>query len=593
MLAATIVELRTTMRPRLIAILAYLAAVLAIGLVVWWFALGAALGQLTQRGQADLKLASDRLISELQSYRELAVLLAEHPVLTGLLTDKSADTQGAQATLLGISDMTGSLEIRLLDAGGKIVAQSHSVGQISAENLDKTLYFKRAMDAGLGSTHGQFGTQQQRAFTFAAPVFGDAGKPVGVVTVAVDLEQVETGWRAAPQVVFFTDEHGLVFVSNRSELLFRTRDPIDAVKARVAASRAYRLEDLRPFYAYQTVNRSGFEIWTQDQSSYLPNRALSVTQSLPLMNMTGEVLVDSSEAEQLALFQALVAAGIGLIFGAVVLVFAERRRGFLDRLALEAEANARLEARVAERTVALQRAQQDLVQAGKLSALGQMSAGISHELNQPLMAIRSYAENAEEFLRRGKGEVAGENLTRISDLARRMGRIIKNLRAFARQETEPFGRVELGAVMDAVLDLTQTRLREDRVTLTRADMPVPVFVLGGEVRLQQVLMNLISNAIDAMEGRDDKQLELSVDVADAIHVSVRDNGPGLSDPEKIFEPFYTTKEVGRSEGMGLGLSISYGIVQSFGGAIRGRNHPEGGAEFTIELSPAPAMEAAA
>ena len=581
------------MRPRLIAILAYLAAVAAIGFTVWWLALGAALGQLEQRGQADLKLASDRLVSELQSYRELAVLLADHPVLLSLLTGESRDREAAQEMLLGVSDMTGSLEILLLDPKGAVVAQSHQLAQVVTTDIANSGYFNRAMRAGLGSTHGQFGTRGERAFTFAAPVFGELRKPIGVVAVSVDLEQVETGWRAAPQVVFFTDEDGIVFISNRAEMLYRSREPIEDVRTRMAASGAYQLGDLRPFYDFDLSARGGFEVWTQAQSYYLPARALRVTQSLPLMNMTGEVLVDSTEAEQLALFQALVAAGIGLMFGAVILVFAERRRGFLDRLAVEAEANARLEARVAERTAALQQAQQDLVQAGKLSALGQMSAGISHELNQPLMAISSYAENAEEFLRRGKIDIAGDNLGRISDLARRMGRIIKNLRAFARQETEPFGRVELGAIMDAVLDLSRSRLREEGVAIRRAPLPAQVYVLGGEVRLQQVLMNLISNAVDAMEGRDDKWVVLTVDARDPVRVSVRDNGPGLSDPEKIFDPFYTTKEVGRSEGMGLGLSISYGIVQSLGGDITGRNHPGGGAEFTIELTPAPATRAAA
>jgi len=131
------------------------------------------------------------------------------------------------------------------------------------------------------------------------------------------------------------------------------------------------------------------------------------------------------------------------------------------------------------------------------------------------------------------------------------------------------------------------------VTVRRAQVGHRVYVMGGEVRLRQVLMNLISNAVGAMEGRDDKRLRLTVDASDPVRVSVRDNGPGLSDPEKIFDPFYTTKEVGRSEGMGLGLSISYGFVQSFGGAITGRNHPEGGAEFTIELTPAPAAQVAA
>ncbi|MCP1170051.1 ATP-binding protein, partial [Limimaricola sp. ASW11-118] len=251
---------------------------------------------------------------------------------------------------------------------------------------------------------------------------------------------------------------------------------------------------------------------------------------------------------------------------------------------------------VGERAAAearLRRAQAELVQAGKLSALGQMSAGISHELNQPLMAIRSFAENAETFLARDNPQAAGRNLERISELARRMGRIIRNLRAFARQESEPVRDVDLVGVIEAALEMAAARARQAEVTIDWTPPEAPVVVRGGEVRLQQVVLNLVGNAIDAMEGRARKRLSIAI-ARDAgrVRLTVRDTGPGIDAPDRIFDPFYTTKEVGAAEGMGLGLSISYGLVQSFGGAIRGRNHEEGGAEFTVELDPAQASEAA-
>jgi two-component system C4-dicarboxylate transport sensor histidine kinase DctB len=576
------------MRIRIAAITAYLSLVALTGYTVWWFALGAALTQLSERGQADLQLASDRLVSELQSYRELAVLLADHPTLVPLVTGDNGDMEGAERMLLRAADMTGALEIMLLDRAGNVVAQSNPFASPGPRNMGDTAYFKRASKAVLGFMHWQFGNGTQRAFTFAAPVFGLDRKPAGAVAVSVNLDVIEASWRAAPQVVFFADEAGVVFISNRSEMLYRTRGSDRSSEPATIAP-----ENQRQYQEFSVVRRAGFETWGQDSSPYLPARALHLNMPLPLMNMWGEVLVDSAEAEQLALFQGLVAGGLGLIFGGLILFFTERRRGILQRLSLEAAANAQLEARVRDRTEALQQAQQELVQAGKLSALGQMSAGISHELNQPLMAIRSYAENAQEFLRRGKAEVADDNLAKISDLARRMGRIIKNLRAFTRQETEPLGRVELGGVIRATLDLSQVRLRDAQVAL-HTDLPAgPVYVHGGEVRLQQVLLNLVGNALDAMEGQAEKRLTLTVTKGERVLLSVRDTGPGLSDPDKIFDPFYTTKEVGRSEGMGLGLSISYGIVQSFGGVIQGRNHPDGGAIVTVELPPAPAMEQAA
>jgi two-component system C4-dicarboxylate transport sensor histidine kinase DctB len=249
--------------------------------------------------------------------------------------------------------------------------------------------------------------------------------------------------------------------------------------------------------------------------------------------------------------------------------------------------NTDLRREVAERTAAearLQKAQDDLVQAGKLSALGQMSAGISHELNQPLTAIRSFAENAQGFLDRGKPDIAAQNLGRISELARRMGRIIRNLRAFARQEDEPPKDVDIVTVIDAVLEIVAPRAAQDQVLLEWDRPAEPVIVRGGEVRLQQVILNLVTNGMDAMEDSATRIVHIAVTRNGArTRVTVRDTGPGIAEPEKIFDPFYSTKAVGAAEGMGLGLSISYGLVQSFGGAIRGRNHPDGGAVFTVEL----------
>jgi len=290
-------------------------------------------------------------------------------------------------------------------------------------------------------------------------------------------------------------------------------------------------------------------------------------------------------------------AAVFLAFGALLFLTTERRRALaLANAELEGRvevrtrelsaANAQLRREVAERLeaeAALKRAQADLVQAGKLSALGQMSAGISHELNQPLMAIRQFADNGAAFMDRGKTEKAGENLGRISEMAARMARIIRNLRAFARNESEPMGRVDLGRVIAASVELTEARLRGEGVELDWQAPEVPVLAWGGDVRLGQVFVNLINNAIDAMEGCADKRITIRLQPEERLVVTVADTGPGISDPEKIFEPFYSTRAVGSSEGMGLGLSISYGLVQSFGGNIRGANAPGGGAVFTVEL----------
>ncbi|MEL6957921.1 MAG: ATP-binding protein [Pseudomonadota bacterium] len=559
------------LKTRMAAVIVFVLAVAALSGAAGWFGYLSALDQVAQRGRSDLALASDRLTGELQRYRELAVLMADHPDVM----DTVAGTAGDAGQLLReTADKTGSLDIIIVDAGGSELA---SASDTTPEFHGAQPYFERALDGALGIYHRVQDRYGRRTFLFAAPVFSDPGPVAGAVIVVVNVDAVESVWRGARPTVFFTDELGVVFVSNRSELIYQARDPAVAAQGLTAD---YADGLMRPFMSHTALERGGVELWRVDGQRYIPTTALHLTLELPVIQMTGEALIDVAPAQVLGQLQGLVTAAICLAFGAMLFLATERRRAL-------AEANARLETAVEARTAALAQAQADLVQAGKLSALGQMSAGISHELNQPLMAIQSYAENAESYLERGKPDVAGQNLGRIADLARRMGRIIRNLRAFAKQESEGLTDVELGSVVDAVLEITGPRAKAGGVTIRWMPSETGLFVRGGEVRLQQVVLNLVSNAMDAMEGQSaPMQIEIEAQrLGPRIELSVRDNGPGLTEPDRIFDPFYSTKQVDQ-DGMGLGLSISYGLVQSFGGDIRGRNHPDGGAVFTIELDAA-------
>lgn len=671
---------------RAAGVVAFLALVAILSTGVFRYGYEQALGQLAKRGEADLALAVDRLGAQLQRYREMAVLLADHPVLVGLHrmggeadTQKNAPESTQESTqentlddigddihagtgvgtniegdalLLAAADKTAALNLLYVDGAGRILARANDAGVIGA--LDGTEsgteadigaggidladivarpWFMRAMQGALGAGHGAVHTSEgtKRAYVFAAPTFSRAGDVIGALIVVVDIDNVEWEWRGSRPAVFFTDAHGDVFISNRSELLFWRQS---AEQAGIWPQSGERPE----FGAHEIA---GHDIWQMEWGAYIPRTALYLHKELPVIGLTGAALIDTAPARRLAILQAVAVAALCLAFGALLFLATERRRTL-------AAANQQLEARVAQRTgalsganlqlrreigerqeaeAALKKAQDDLIQAGKLSALGQMSAGISHELNQPLMAIRQYAENGMLFLDRGKSDEAGENLGRIAHLSARMARIIKNLRAFARQESEPMGRVDIGSVISAALELTGARLRGDGVVVVW-DAPMgAVYVRGGDVRLGQVMVNLISNAADAMVGvagdteteagmdtdmntgmntgpaigaRNERRLEISIEGdgigaggtdahthADTgrVRVLVRDTGPGIVDPEKIFEPFYSTKEVGAGESMGLGLSISYGLVQSFGGNIRGANASQGGAVFSVELEP--------
>ena len=576
------------LRLRHLVIAAFLAAVVGFAGGVWWYGYVAALGPLEQRAEADLALASDRLTGELRRFRELAVLTADHPQVQAVVAGKNP-AGAVQSVLQEIADKTGALDIMLVAKTGVTLAATEGAPNVDHRGRP---YMARALDGALGFHHLYSEAYGRRAFVFAAPVFADDGPVIGVVLVYADVETVESAWRGARPALFFTDTDGVVFLSNRSELIFSARN------AAVPGSDSYPFDKVTPFVGYADRVTAGFDLWRVDGGRYLPRDALHVTLDLPVIGMRGEVLVDVAPARKLAALQAAVVAAVCLTFGLLLSVATQRRRSLAalnmrlerrvrDRTTALRALNANLRREVADRTAAevrLQKAQDDLVQAGKLSALGQMSAGISHELNQPLTAIRSFAENAQGLLERGKPDVAAQNLGRISELARRMGRIITNLRAFARQEAEPPKDVDIVGVIDAVLEIVTPRAVQDKIALVWDRPDAPMIVRGGEVRLQQVILNLVSNGMDAMEESDPRQLTISLtQAADRTTVSVRDTGPGITEPEKIFEPFYTTKAIGAAEGMGLGLSISYGLVQSFGGMIRGRNHPDGGAVFTVEL----------
>ncbi|GGE49919.1 sensor histidine kinase [Actibacterium pelagium] len=562
---------------------------------VWVFAYRNAVDQISQRADLDLVLASDRLTGHLMRYRELAVVLSRHPVLIAQLEGNDL-AQETELLLRSMADMTGAFAIKLVDTNGNVLPETE-VSDPEETALDPTLPpLARALNGALGfDNRVQLAGSglNQRVFTFAAPIFKEGGPAIGSVVVDVDIWLFEQNWPTSAAAIFFTDTRGRIFVSNRSELVLTDRWSDEG------------------YISQRKISHwTGHETWKLKAGPYLPETALHIERDLPVVNMKGSILISIAPAVSVALSASAVAAALGFAFVAFLFVASERRRTLAEKLQIEEAANARLEGRVAARTkalsevnislrheikeredaeAALRRAQADLVQAGKLSALGKMSAGISHELNQPLMAIRSFAENGQQFAKLGNTEAMGDNLSRISELARRMGRIIKNLRAFARQESEPITNVDLAEVVDAAIELCSARPNRNGLQIDWSKPADPVMVRGGEVRLQQVAVNLISNAIDAMDGIEDQRVEIDIQQAgDIVRLRVRDTGPGLKEPERVFDPFYSTKNVGAAEGMGLGLSISYGLVQSFGGDIRGQNHPEGGALFTVELKAAEA-----
>ena len=556
-----------------------LAGAAAVSAMVWMYSMTQSVAELERRGRADLALASDRLVSDLARFQQLASSMASDP----RMKPGAIGAEELALVLQRTADSSGALDLVLLDGERGLVAGAS--GQDPGGWRLKP-FVDRAFNGALGRAVAVSTSFNRRAYFYAAPVFGADGPVIRALILIANLEAIERGFKGREPAVFMSDRTGLVYFSNRSELALLGRDDT------VAEARA-------PFVEFSSENRFGADLWTLSAGRYLPQRAIHVEEELPVIGMRAEALIDLRPALEDAWLQSAVVGLVCLLFGAAILFFANQRRVLARaNLMLESrvqertrelsEANTSLRAQVAERQEAeeaLKCAQDDLVQAGKLSALGKMSTGISHELNQPLMAIQSFADNAVAFLDRGDQAMAAQNLVRIRTLAQRMGRIIRNFRIFARQEKVEVIRVDLVQAVEAAIELSASRLQSQGIDL-RLDLPgTPVWVQAGEVRLQQVILNLVSNAIDAMEGSDQRVVWLSVATGMPVVLTVRDTGPGIEAPEKVFEPFYSTKDVSDTEALGLGLSISYGLVQGFGGTIRAANDENGGAVFTVEMHP--------
>jgi two-component system C4-dicarboxylate transport sensor histidine kinase DctB len=272
-----------------------------------------------------------------------------------------------------------------------------------------------------------------------------------------------------------------------------------------------------------------------------------------------------------------------------------REREAERRVAMQ-EALDELERRVEQRTGDLTRANRllrheiekheqtrdELIQAAKLAALGQMSAGINHELNQPLAAIRTYADNARAYLAREDVQQAGWNLQQISELTARMAQISGQLKVFSRKSSGQLIRVSVSACLEGALRILQARLDREGIGLQVEKPSHDLFVAADTVQLEQVLVNLLGNACDALAEVDEKRIDLRVyDDGGRVRVQVHDNGKGIAEQNlaHIFDPFFTTSEAG----LGLGLSISHTIAQRLGGSLTAGNADDGGAVFTLVL----------
>lgn len=547
--------------------------------------------ELASQNRQTLDLYVANLLGTLHRYETLPQILGDLPALRSVLADplRLEAVTNANRLLKGIVEQTGAEVMYLMDINGNTLAASNWDKRDSfvGRNFAFRPYFNEAMAGRLGRFFGQGTTSAKRGYFFAAAV-RDRERIVGVLVVKVDLDHTETLWGRTPEQLLLTDHNGVVILTSRPDWRFRATRPLsEAERQAIIAIQPYPTQAPQPL----VLNPQAWIAQTRD----IPETGWQVSILAPRM------LVDRS-------VQTVMAIGAGTLLVLMLLagLVMQRRRHYIDRIDFEARGRQELEQRVAERTADLEglntrlkravlerenaqqeavRAQDELVQAGKLSVLGTMSASISHELNQPLAAIRSYAENAEILLDHQRIEDARGNLKLIGELTGRMASIIAHLRAFARRDRHAPESVALQPALDDALALLAKRRRAMAVELIR-DLPeATLWVQAGETRLRQVLGNLLANALDALtEKANPRRLWLSAEQRDdCVYLYIRDNGPGFSRQalEHAKEPFFTTKT--RTQGLGLGLAICESLMRALGGELLLANHPEGGALLTLQL----------
>jgi len=597
----------------MLAVYLVVSAAIVVGTAYW--ARDQAETAVRERSDSTLNLVIENLRGELSKFIYMPKLLSSLESIPRVL---AAPTDRQSIDILteelgNIANISGAQAIYLLDDTGHQITSSDGATpqpRGTASSADQP-YFREAMQGRLGRHFGVDASTRGRSYFFAHPVRRQTSI-AGVVVIRVAMDNLEPLWFSADSEILVVDEDGVVFLSSRPEWRFQTLNPLDT-QTRDRLVREGR-------YAGQALDTLPFTDGPADgiarlqpppgQSNGRPDTTTGTDFLVHEREMTDSgwrvLILTNALTTQRQVDTAIVAAtSVLLIILLIATNIYQRRRRMIERMTIQEAARQQLEVRVLERTQnltetntklrdeieerhraesELRTTQAELVQASKMAALGQMAAGLSHELNQPLAAIRSYAENAAAFLDRQRTETAKSNLTGIAELTDRMARIIKNLRTYSRNEQVAARPVRLQQAIHEALNLLEGRLTQSDITVVLDSPDNLPLVLAGDVRLQQVFVNLFTNAIDAMKDTPERSLSIrATSDAGGVQVCVQDTGPGVPAEvlENVFDPFYFTKDVG--EGMGLGLSITHGIIRRFGGVITVSNAREGGAIFTVTL----------
>ncbi|MDU8427852.1 ATP-binding protein [Pseudomonas syringae pv. actinidifoliorum] len=536
------------------------------------------------RAGGQLALYANTLHTLIERYRALPSVLALDPEIRAALNGPvTEEVQNALNTKLEkINSAAHSSTLELLDLHGLAIGASNwrTPNSYVGHNYGFRPYFLQTRAQGTGRFYAVGVTTGIPGYFLSSAVVDDAGAFMGAMVVKLEFPNLEQEWGQGDDLLLVSDEKGIVFIANRSGWRYRELLPISVEgRADLLRTRQYDKKSLSLLRS-RVLERFG-------ENSHLsriegPDGAADyLWQSLPLPdeNWTLHLLRKPPLSSEDVRNAGLAAAGIWLATVFLGLFLYQRWR-----LARLRERNRdELERLVQERTRDLQTAQDGLVQSAKLAALGQMSAALAHEINQPLTAQRMQLATLRLLLDQGRIDEACKALVPVDQQLTRMAALTGHLKTFARKS--PSGlreRLDLATVVDQALLLLEPRLREERIDCV-LHLARPAWVRGDAIRLEQVLINLLRNALDAMRECPSRRLEVRIDACNSHwRLSVSDSGAGIAAQHmaSLFDPFFTTKPVG--DGLGLGLAVSFAIIHELGGQLTAENHAEG-ARFWFSL----------
>ncbi|MCC8404297.1 two-component sensor histidine kinase [Paraburkholderia sp. MMS20-SJTN17] len=618
-----------TVTRRLLILFALVAGLAAACWITYSLAWKSGVDTLRRNAAVRAERTASTLKSTLERYESLPYLLAEHPIVQDVLTDPNpANVKRANLYLEDLNRHARATVTYIISLDGYCVAASNwrGPGSFVGASYQFRPYFVDALNGGVGRFFGIGTISQAPGYYISQPVRRD-GKIVGVAVVKLDLEWFQGVDASEPLVV--TDDHGVIFLSSVPAWKYHTIRPLPGqIADSIYQARQYAQQPIAPLPV--TIERTlegNAQILRvgggRSAPRFLASRRGMDEPDWHLITMSPVDPVDADARKAtivtafgyvsvvlLAFYWRMRRARVREMMRSRALLqkaYAELNERVAERTADLSEANAQLHKEVAERTRAeqeLRAAHDELVQASKLAALGQMAAGITHELNQPLAALRSFSDNTRVLLERGDQASARENLEAIAALTERMGKITNQLKLFVGRARPRSARAPLVRALRNVVALLQKRLQgvELEFVLTDAEAEA-VGAPGGaraplnladdhpelvancdDLRLEQVLINLLGNALDATAGMNPPRITIEIEAGVAnLSIAVVDNGPGIPDDvlPHLFEPFFTTKEMGH--GLGLGLAISSSIARDCGGSLTARNAPHGGAIFVLTL----------